>query len=145
MRGGLRVLALVFAVLATAGVAAAQPVIAQGQVWTFKDASTETARVAIMRIEEWEGTQAVHVSIYGLPAIQGSFSGVIAHMPFDRQALEASLETLTTETPRTDLQFESGYRQWKRARGGIFTISLMEAIRIALGITSSPPPSPNPT
>ncbi|MEQ1784985.1 MAG: hypothetical protein ABMA14_26870, partial [Hyphomonadaceae bacterium] len=57
---GLLALLTVFAV--APGVAMAQrAAIAVGQVWTFKDAQADTARVVIQKIEAWEnGGEAVH-------------------------------------------------------------------------------------
>lgn len=142
MRALLAAFVVMVVSLANAGVAMAQVAIAEGQVWTFKHAPSDTARVAIVRIEPYGDGQAVHVSIYGLPNNPPGFAGEIAHMPFDRAVLEASLDVLTEETARTDLPFRSGYAQWRRARGGVFTLSLIEAINVALGLV--PPASPPP-
>lgn len=116
--------------LALAGSAWAQ--VATGQVWTFKDASAPAARVVIQKIEPWaEGREVVHISLYGLPAAQG-FNGEVAHLPFDRTALEASLDTLTGDVPPQGLDIAEGYGMWKEAQGGIFTIPLAEAVQAVL-------------
>lgn len=141
MRALLAAFVVMVVSLANGGVAMAQVAIAEGQVWTLKDAPSDAARVVIVRIEPYGDAEAVHVSIYGLPNNPPGFAGEIAHMPFDREALEASLGTLTSEAARTDLPFEGGYRQWKRAKGGIFTLSVTDAVGAVLGL---PPPAAPP-
>jgi hypothetical protein len=128
MRALLAAFAVMVVSLASTGVAMAQTAIAEGQVWTFKNAPAETARVVIMRIEPYGDGEAVHVSIYGLPTHPAPFDGTIAHMPFERSALEASLSTLMDETPRVDLPFSGGYRMWRDDHGGVWTLSIREAI-----------------
>jgi hypothetical protein len=133
--------------LATAAIlpmsAMAQTAITEGQVWTFKGASADTARVAIQKIEPWGRGQAVHVSIYGLAPMVG-FNGEVSHMPFDRKALEGSLDMLTAETPRGDIGFAEGYEQWSSASGGIFTLSIAEALKAMLEQMFRPLPSRDP-
>jgi hypothetical protein len=107
--------------------------LAEGQVWTFKNARSDEARIAIYKIEPIGSREAVHVTIYNLPK-EGMFIGEISHMPFERKALEASLDHLTDErAPPTD-KVEEGYRTWQAANGGIFTITVSEAIAYALSM-----------
>ncbi|HEV7693920.1 MAG TPA: hypothetical protein VGO52_24010 [Hyphomonadaceae bacterium] len=133
--------------LATAAIlpmsAMAQTPIAEGQVWTFKGASADTARVAIQKIEPWGRGEAVHVSIYGL-APTARFNGEVSHMPFDRKVLEGSLDMLTTEKPRSDIGFAEGYQQWSSANGGIFTLSIADALKAMLEVAFPSPPSASP-
>ena len=133
-------LALLAAILP--GGAMAQTQIAEGQVWTFRGANADTARVAIQKIEPWGRGEAVHVSIYGLAPMAG-FNGEVSHMPFDRRALEGSLDTLTAETPRSDMGFTEGYEQWNSAKGGVFTLSIADALKAVLGVMFEPPRPPD--
>lgn len=137
---GLLAFLTVFAV--APGVAMAQRVaIAVGQVWTFKDARADTARVVIQKIESWEnGGEAVHVSLYGLPKAAG-FAGEVQHLPFERKALEASLDQLTDESAPADLVITEGYKLWKDGRGGIFTLSIADVIETVLGTMLGKPRS----
>jgi len=123
--------------------AIAQTPIAEGQVWTFRGATADTARVAIQKIEPWGRGEAVHISVYGLPAI-GGFNGEVSHMPFDRKALERSLDTLTVETPLADIGFAEGYQQWTSASGGVFTLSVAEALKAVLGVMFEAPRPASP-
>jgi hypothetical protein len=127
------------------GSAMAQTRISEGQVWTFKDAPATTARVVIQKIEPWaEGREAVHISIYGLPKF-AEFTGEISHMPFDRKALEASLDRLISETPRPGLDFSGGYQEWNSASGGIFTLSISDAVKTVIVTMFGAHPPPNRT
>ncbi len=58
----------------------------------------------------------------------------IAHIPFEKSALTASVDKLlaTGVTPSRD--FESGYKQWKEQNGGIYTVSVAQAIGLGQGI-----------
>ena len=88
----------------------------------------------IGRIEPFGDKTVVHVSIVdvpippGLPGA-GRFT-VIAHAPFDRAALADSVDKLIgTATLAPD--FQRGYDQWRAARGGIYTVGVEEAVRLA--------------
>jgi hypothetical protein len=59
-------------------------------------------------------------------AIAGPTTG-IGHMPFDADALRASLDKQIGSRP-PPTEFEAGYQQWRTANGGIFTISVPKAI-----------------
>jgi hypothetical protein len=53
---------------------------------------------------------------------------VIAHMPFDRAALSASVDQIVSTGAAPAPQFEEGYQEWRSANGGIFTISVPQAV-----------------
>ncbi|RYG31262.1 MAG: hypothetical protein EON93_13280 [Burkholderiales bacterium] len=108
--------------------------VSVGQVWTYKNASSDAARVAIYKIERIADKEAVHVSIYNLPN-NGMFSGEISHMPFERKALESSLDRLTDETAPPNENLEQGYRTWLLDNGGIFTIPVSDAVNYAVEMT----------
>ena len=111
-------------------------VLAVGQMWSIRSASPTTAKVIIGRIESWNGKVAVHVSIIDIPIPQGlpGAGGAtrIDHIPFDRAALEASVDHLISKDVPPSSGFVSGYEQWKSAKGGIFTISIEKAIEMML-------------
>jgi hypothetical protein len=54
--------------------------------------------------------------------------GVIAHEPFAMSAVLASVDQLTAEPAPADPLFAEGYKQWKDAHGGWFTISVAQSI-----------------
>ena len=88
----------------------------------------------VVRVEPWNGTRAIHVSIVdisippGLPGAGGTTT--IGHMPFDETALAASVDQIVKTGASGVTTFDAGYQQWAAAKGGIFTISVREAIKI---------------
>lgn len=126
--------AAILYVLASAIPASAFAQVAAGQVWTFNNAPSDAARIAIYKIERMGDKEAVHVSIYNLPK-EGMFSGAISHMPFERKALESSLDRLTDETAPRSESLEEGYRTWLLDNGGIFTIPVSDAVNYAVEMT----------
>lgn len=105
-----------------------------GQEWSVKSASPTTAKIIVGGVEAWRDTVSVNVSIVDIPIPQGmpGAGGVtqIAHIPFDKTALAASVDRLLATGVSPDPRFESGYKQWQDAKGGIFTISVEKAIEI---------------
>jgi hypothetical protein len=121
------------------GVMAAQspdPGFAPGQIWSIKSALPTTAKVIIDRIEPWRKKVVVHVSIIDVPIPDGvrgaGGTTAIGHMPFEESALAASVDRLLATGASPASSFESGYKQWHDAMGGIFTVSVAKAIEIML-------------
>jgi len=135
IRGG-----LALAVLWPAAAFAQPPDLAVGQDWSIKGAAT--ARVIIGRIEPWPGGRtAVSVSIVDIPTDHGPTT--FAHAPFEKAAIVASLDRLLATNVPLPSAFEQGYQTWKSANGGIFTISVSQAIAMTLGtIRPAAPPAP---
>jgi hypothetical protein len=106
-----------------------------GQIWSIKSASPTTTKVVIGRIEAWKDKVVIHVSIIDVP-IPNGISGAggmtrIDHMPFEKSALEASLDQLLKTDMSPAPHFEDGYQQWQSAKGAIFIISIPQAIEFA--------------
>ena len=83
--------ALAFAV--PAGLAA-EPAVAfvPGQMWTIKNSP---AKVVVVRVEAWKGRTAVHVSVVAIPTPDDlKMLDHIDHVPFDSDALAASVDAL---------------------------------------------------
>ncbi|MCW5714886.1 MAG: hypothetical protein KIT43_10280 [Bauldia sp.] len=116
--------------------ARAQVTFVPGQVWSVRD-MPEATQLIIGRVERFGTTTAVHVSIVGVPVpIDWPGPGgttQVAHMPFDADALAASVEQLIGTDGTALPNFQDGYAEWRRARGGVFTISVAEAVSFALG------------
>jgi hypothetical protein len=117
----------------------ARPNFSPGQMWSIKSAVPSPIRVIIGRVEPWNDKTAVHVSLTGV-VIPAGFPGAggqmgVGHLPFDQSALAASVDMLLATDATPDPNFESGYEQWRSAKGGIFTISVPEAVGLVfLGI-----------
>ena len=110
----------------------AMPGFAPGQLWSLKSTPPTTAKIVVGRIEDRNGRIVVHVSIVDvpvpktIPAPNGTM--IIAHLPFDRSALAGSVDRLLATKAKPAPDFESGYGNWKNAQGGVFTISVPQAI-----------------
>jgi hypothetical protein len=114
---------------------------AVGQIWTLTGADFADAKVVIDRMEIWHDKPIVHISVTGLPKHYGGFQGTIFHLPFSEVALRASVAALEISKGTAFSGFEGGYDQWKAPNGGVFTITVQQAVT---GILSQlPPPMPN--
>jgi hypothetical protein len=107
---------------------------AVGEVWTVRSGSG--AKVVIGRVEEWRGETAVHVAITDVKIPVG-YPGAgtvteIADAPFQCASLKGSVEALVGTGVEPPQGFEDGYRQWRDARGGIFTTSVSDVIALML-------------
>ena len=106
-----------------------------GQIWRYKTRPGEDAStITILKIESLPkpvGT-VVHVRVDDVHLTNctgGPTPERFEHMPFTREALDRSITTLVkndAEVP--DL---SGYRQWLADCGGVYTITVAEAINVA--------------
>jgi hypothetical protein len=123
------VLAWALALTAPVG-RAAEPAAAfsPGQTWTVKNSP---AKIIVVRVEPWHDRTVVHVSIIDMPAPDDlKWLDHIGHMPFDRDALAASVDKLVASDAKPENGFEQGYANWQANQGGIFTISVPAAIDI---------------
>jgi hypothetical protein len=105
-----------------------------GQVWTFHlDPSEPVATLTVLKVETVEKIgDVVHISVSAV-RLPGGVTR-IGHLPMSRAALDASvMELVRTDNASVDL---GGYEQWKRAKGGVFTTSVSDAmsfVRQAIG------------
>jgi hypothetical protein len=93
---------------------------------------SEQLRVTIGRVEPYgKGLTVVHVSLFN-KAPAAAFSG-IAHAPVEAQVLAKSCPTVEAEVIPLSPMFETGYGQWREAKGGIFTIPIDQIYEIYVG------------
>lgn len=101
-----------------------------GQVWSFKTPGDQPdAKLTILLVENYPkvGT-VVHIAVSGVRLPHGNTT--VPHMPFAESAIDQSVTTLVQESgPVPD--FHEGYTQWKKAKGGVFTIRVAEGIDFA--------------
>ena len=50
------------------------------------------------------------------------------HMPFSEDAVRRSVNGLERSDASVTATFRSGYKEWKSANGGVFTITIPEAV-----------------
>ena len=105
-----------------------------GQVWTFYlDPSEPAATLTVLKVETLEKIgDVVHISVSPV-RVPGRVTR-IGHLPMSRAALDKSvIELVKTDSAPAEL---GGYEQWKRAKGGVFTTSVSDAmsfVRQAIG------------
>lgn len=107
-----------------------------GQVWSYKTRPSEDqSTLTIVKVETDPafGT-IVHISIQGCriknPKAPKGYTDVIPHMPFSEDAIDHSVvKLLRTNVPLPE--FQRGYEEWRRAKGGVFTTSVAEGIEFA--------------
>ena|SRR5476651_382831 len=103
--------------------------LAVGQEWSVKSASPTSMKVIVGRVEPGpNGATIVSVSIVDIPAGDGPRS--VGHAPFDARALIASLDRLVATGVAPDANFEEGHARWKSAKGGSFTIGVLETLAV---------------
>ena len=121
------VLAWILAITAPAGLAAEPAAaFAPGQMWTLKNSP---AKIIVVRVEAWRDQTAVHLSVVDIPTPDElKCFDHIDHMPFDSEALAASVDRLVASDAKPENGFEQGYADWQAKHGGIFTISVSAVI-----------------
>ena len=105
-----------------------------GQVWEYRTRpGDEGSLVRIQKVETSRGPSKIgpiyHVSVIGvnfrdLPII---LEGILPHMPVSRETLDKSV----TKLSKSKAQFpdvEAGISEWRANSGGVFTVSLAEAV-----------------
>jgi len=104
-----------------------------GQEWQFEGRPVDPhPTLVIVGIEQLpKAGEVVHVSVRGVrianPRAAGGFSDNLPHMPFSRTAVERSVTKLLHDSVALP-PYQEGYDQWKNAHGGVFTISVREAL-----------------
>ncbi|WP_439532857.1 hypothetical protein [Polymorphobacter sp.] len=107
----------------------------EGQVWEYKTRPRDKGSLLkIQKIEvlpEFSKTGPVyHVSIVGVRFDGLPLDGTLPHAPFSKTSLDKSVTRLSSSKiafPAVDV----GIAHWREARGGIFTITVAEAVNFA--------------
>jgi len=101
-----------------------------GDVWTYAARPEDSgSTLTILKVETLDKVGViVHVRLNGLKIrrADGFVLESIQHMPFTRKALAASV--LHKEKSGTVPDFTDGYTNWSAACGGVYTISIKEAV-----------------
>jgi hypothetical protein len=105
----------------------------EGQIWEYKARPEDDGSLLkIQKIEvlpEFAATGPVyHVTIIGLNFGTLPFDGTLQHAPLSRTSLDASVTKLSSSKavfPDAD----EGILEWRQAKGGVFTVTVAEAVR----------------
>jgi len=107
-----------------------------GQVWSYQTREgEEKSRICIVKVEKYDKNGFVyHIYVDSLkiktPQMKKGVQEVLPHSPVSDKSLDASVVKLI-ETKRDGLpDITEGYKQWKDAKGGAFTIPVREIIQI---------------
>jgi len=105
-----------------------------GQRWSYRTRPQEPESTLIIgRVEnDPKLGSVIHVSVIGLrlknPRAEGGFGNVAAHLPISPKALRDSVIARVGDAV-PDADFERGYAMWRDAGGGVFTVSVREAVQ----------------
>jgi len=104
-----------------------------GQIWSYETRPGESnSTLTILRIDSGAKIGIViHVRVDGLKLRrqQGGTSPSIEHMPFSRDAMLLSVEhLLKSDQPLPTLE---GLERWHSDCGGVYTISVRDAVEVA--------------
>lgn len=110
-----------------------------GQIWEYETRPTEKdSRVLILKTEESKFGWIVHVAITNVKINNpnGKVITHISHIPIREKELLESITGLSGNAESLP-DFSEGYKSWKEANGGVFTIQLSEIVStIEKGIIS---------
>jgi hypothetical protein len=96
---------------------------AEGQVWAYTTRPQDTGSlVKIQKIEEAPTGTIYHISLIGIHIRPGE-AEVLQHAPVSQQTLDASV-TRQVPDPGNFPDATGGIAEWRKAHGGVFTISL---------------------
>jgi hypothetical protein len=106
-----------------------------GQVWQYKARpGEEKSTLTILKVESLpKGVIVVHVRVEGVRLANcrgGPEPDKFEHMPFVRDALEHSVTKILKENGEVP-EYNAGYQEWRNACGGVYTISVADAIKVA--------------
>jgi len=104
-----------------------------GEVWNYETRpGDEGSTFTVLKVEAWPRAGViVHVCVEGFrvasPHAPNGVYERIGHMPFAEDAIDRSVTTRASAgSPLPD--DGGGYENWRRARGGWFTITVAEAV-----------------
>jgi hypothetical protein len=106
-----------------------------GQVWQYRARrGEEKSFLTILRVEflPKSGT-IIHIRVDNVRlrnCTGGPEPDKFEHMPFTRDAIERSVSKLLKENSEIP-DYKSGYDEWQRDCGGVYTITVAEAVAVA--------------
>lgn len=91
--------------------------------------------VVIGKLEDLTGSPIAHVTIRD--ATPGARLPEVGHSPFFARVLEASCPEIVGRGA-VSAEFENGYAQWREAQGGVFTITVEQALDLSASMLPQP-------
>jgi hypothetical protein len=115
-----------------------------GQTWKYQTRpGEEGSTLTVVKVESSPKTGViVHISLRGLrvksPGAPTGITREASHVPMDEQALQRSVTELVG-TQRPLPSYEEGYRAWRSAKGGAFTVPVADVIGLMEQALNSSP------
>ena len=103
-----------------------------GQVWAYRTRSGEEGSLLKIQAIEYDaaairGGPIYHVSVIGVHFADPQIAPILPHVPVSRATLDASVTRLVASA--TDFpDATEGIAEWRRERGGVYTIPLADII-----------------
>jgi hypothetical protein len=100
-----------------------------GQVWEYRTRpGDEGSLLKIQRIENIPKLgQVYHLSVIGFHLTNPAVPPILPHIPVSAATLDASVTRLSARKDAFPVADE-GIAQWRKANGGVFTISVAEIV-----------------
>ncbi|MBY0582485.1 MAG: hypothetical protein K2P68_06135 [Sphingomonas sp.] len=103
-----------------------------GQVWEYHTRPQDAGSLLkVQRVEMMGDKKVYHISIVGVHFSTPGMAGILPHTPVSDETLDASVTQLSTakrDFPTAAL--DEGIEQWRKARGGVFTIPVSQIVGI---------------
>jgi hypothetical protein len=144
MKSIIALLAALTALLVGASLSAQTPApkYVVGQVWEYKTRPQDAGSLLKIQRVETDGDRPVyHISIIGVHFRQPGPAGILPHLPVSDQTLDASVTRLSPTSPDfpTTTSVDEGIAEWRKAEGGVFTISVAKIVDVIEQSISGPP------
>lgn len=113
--------------------------IAVGQLWSFETDKFKENSVLIHHIEPFvDALTVVHITLSEDVQVCDNETMSFGHFPFESTAFKNSLHELLGTSNNGQEIFKEGYEYWKNQNGGIFTISIHDAIEMIVETNLNP-------
>ncbi|MFA6117239.1 MAG: hypothetical protein WC729_24790 [Sphingomonas sp.] len=127
----LRTAMLIVTAMALSGQSPPAP-YAEGQVWEYHNRPQDAGSLLkIQKIEAYGDGKVYHLSITGVHFGRPGMADILPHIPVSAVTLDKSVTRLSTANPDLSATaLQEGVAEWKKAKGGTFTIPVSEIVDI---------------
>lgn len=104
----------------------------EGQVWEYRTRPQDAGSLLkVQRVTMMGENRVYHISVVGVHFATPGIAGILPHIPVSDETLDASVTKLSAEKrdfPTSAL--DEGIKEWRTARGGVFTIPMSQIVGI---------------
>jgi hypothetical protein len=120
------------------------PEYAAGQRWTYRSREQDAGSTLVIGSVQKRLLKStiVHVMVDGVVCATSADPIVISHMPFSKQAIDASVIELVETGVEAGPQFEEGIATWREHNGGVFDLTVAEAVDAVVSVGPAPQDDP---